>query len=512
MMPVSPELIEICKAQVEVLADGRGASLCIVYLADNSPDRATENLVPIIVHPDSLMPWVNSDSLAWLGQGDRMDDEGYTAPPLPQFPMVGEMSDDSMVRGNLVGDRPTTGDGEAAATMPVGHPVPDDSHAIAPRKPDSSSSQQHQIALPLVYQGIVVGLLVTARPDRIWTEHEHHQIERIAKTISIACVVDRRAHWLEAHTQHPPQKQLQAYQHEVFDDLIHQFRNPLTALRTFGKLLMRRLQQSDRNFGVAESIVRESDRLQELLQQFKTALDVELPELDDWDERVTPPLLRGYEESDHASPGIPAPQTPLFQEDDSAVDQPVIDVSSSATYLTGHDISIAPCSLPKILAPLLDVAWAIAQEHDITLDIEMSPTLPTVLADPQGLREVLSNLIDNAIKYTPENGSVLIRVFNQPLERQAIIIADTGLGIPKQDCEHLFERYFRGVQAKGTIPGTGLGLAIAHDLLTKMEGQIEVFSPAMQAPLLKDWSPPPSNHPGTAFVVWLKKTAPTQSA
>ena len=67
---------------------------------------------------------------------------------------------------------------------------------------------------------------------------------------------------------------IQEKQQDLLDSLLHQFRNPLTALRTFGKLLMKRLQPGDKNREVATSIVRESERLQELLQKFCISVPV----------------------------------------------------------------------------------------------------------------------------------------------------------------------------------------------------------------------------------------------
>jgi signal transduction histidine kinase len=90
----------------------------------------------------------------------------------------------------------------------------------------------------------------------------------------------------------------------------------------------------------------------------------------------------------------------------------------------------------------------------------------------------------------------------------AILISDTGPGIPLQDLEHLFERHYRGVQASTAIPGSGLGLAIAKDLIEQMQGEIEVFSPAQLA-----WAKlgtestitkvQDNSTRGTSFIVWL---------
>lgn len=111
--------------------------------------------------------------------------------------------------------------------------------------------------------------------------------------------------------------------------------------------------------------------------------------------------------------------------------------------------------------------------------------------------EVLSNIIDNALKYTPAGGKILVQCGQQQGNFQAIAITDTGPGIPPEDLEHLGERHYRGVQAQTAIPGTGLGIAIAKQLIAEMQGNIEVFSPAIDSIIT---SP---HGPGTTVIIWL---------
>ena len=108
------------------------------------------------------------------------------------------------------------------------------------------------MVLPLIHEGVVMGLLVTSREDRQWNEPEEAAIEHIARTLTIAYLVDRRRVWLEQ--QLTQQRMLQGQQQALLHNLLHQFRNPLTALRTFGKLLFRRLLPGDKNRDVAASL------------------------------------------------------------------------------------------------------------------------------------------------------------------------------------------------------------------------------------------------------------------
>ena len=108
----------------------------------------------------------------------------------------------------------------------------------------------------------------------------------------------------------------------------------------------------------------------------------------------------------------------------------------------------------------------------------------------------MNNIIDNALKYTPSGGKILIQTGEKKANFQGIAISDTGPGIPTKDLEHIGERYYRGVQAQTAIPGTGLGLAIAKQLIEQMQGEMEIFSPATDSSI-------PSSTRGTTFVIWL---------
>ncbi|HQI17124.1 MAG TPA: ATP-binding protein, partial [Bacillota bacterium] len=96
-------------------------------------------------------------------------------------------------------------------------------------------------------------------------------------------------------------------------------------------------------------------------------------------------------------------------------------------------------------------------------------------------KQMLINLIDNAVKYTPENGKVSIEAYKQShdadLDKLIIKVKDNGIGIPKQHIPRLFERFYRVDKARyRSIGGTGLGLAIVKHIVILFNGEIEVTS------------------------------------
>ncbi|MGK7915817.1 MAG: sensor histidine kinase, partial [Prochloraceae cyanobacterium] len=181
-------------------------------------------------------------------------------------------------------------------------------------------------------------------------------------------------------------------------------------------------------------------------------------------------------------------------------------VSNSDSVLSDRSLSLEATKLKEIIEPLLVSASTIAQERHIDFSFHIWPNLPPVRANAGAVREVLSNLIDNALKYTPAGGKVEIEAgIEQPTAGgnwQGISVSDTGSGIPSEDIDRIFERHYRGIQARGDIPGSGLGLAIAKELIEQMHGKIELISPnraTHNVSLAKD----AAAGSGTTFIVWL---------
>ena len=102
--------------------------------------------------------------------------------------------------------------------------------------------------------------------------------------------------------------------------------------------------------------------------------------------------------------------------------------------------------------------------------------MPDVVADPGQLRQVLVNLVDNAIKFNKRGG--VVRIAGGVLEgRPQIVVSDNGVGIPEDALEHVFHRFFRADKARSSeLGGTGLGLAIVKHLMRLHDGQVSVSS------------------------------------
>jgi signal transduction histidine kinase len=155
---------------------------------------------------------------------------------------------------------------------------------------------------------------------------------------------------------------------------------------------------------------------------------------------------------------------------------------------------IAPGELVKQVAEKLEPLVA---EAKLELALSVAPNLPTIHGDEEHLEQALSNLIDNAIKYTPAGGRIGVvvqqlraksgKVVGQtelvcapPRLRDghwvAICVHDTGTGISPEELPHVFERFYRADKSRGRTGGSGLGLAIAKQIVEAHGGAIGVSS------------------------------------
>jgi two-component system, OmpR family, phosphate regulon sensor histidine kinase PhoR len=140
------------------------------------------------------------------------------------------------------------------------------------------------------------------------------------------------------------------------------------------------------------------------------------------------------------------------------------------------EVEFFPVGLIELIEGCAETTLLKASRKQITLEIEVPPGLPPVRGDAGLLRDVLQNLLDNAIQYTPEGGH--IRVSADLRSKEAVVtVTDTGIGIPASDKERIFERFYRVDAARSReAGGTGLGLSIAKHIVEAHGGHLWVDS------------------------------------
>jgi two-component system NtrC family sensor kinase len=132
--------------------------------------------------------------------------------------------------------------------------------------------------------------------------------------------------------------------------------------------------------------------------------------------------------------------------------------------------------LSDLMVNIVSDIQAQAEKKNIVIDIQIPPDSPPVWADRAGLNEIFSNLLNNAVKYSGENGAITISAKEEGNFIEASV-ADTGIGIDSEDCSKIFDEFYRSPNAKSyQIEGTGLGLAIVKEIVEAHQGSIKVQS------------------------------------
>jgi NtrC-family two-component system sensor histidine kinase KinB len=137
------------------------------------------------------------------------------------------------------------------------------------------------------------------------------------------------------------------------------------------------------------------------------------------------------------------------------------------------DLELAPVPLDRLAAELQPTLQGLTSPARIGLSVELAPDLPPVQGDPGRIREVLLNLVANAVKYTPQGGRIQVaaRVAD---DRAEISVADTGVGIPPDVGDQVFEPFYRAptVEPQRGEASSGLGLAVAKGLVEAHGGRL----------------------------------------
>jgi signal transduction histidine kinase len=138
-------------------------------------------------------------------------------------------------------------------------------------------------------------------------------------------------------------------------------------------------------------------------------------------------------------------------------------------------IYLEPVDLLGLVGDVVALQQAQAHARGISIRARLPAENPPVLGDAGRLKQVLLNLVSNAIKYNVEDGRIIVEVKVRPGE-VALAVIDTGKGIAPENLERLFERFYRVPDSEGYSEGTGLGLSIARKILEEHGGRIEVES------------------------------------
>jgi signal transduction histidine kinase len=159
------------------------------------------------------------------------------------------------------------------------------------------------------------------------------------------------------------------------------------------------------------------------------------------------------------------------------------------------ELHLENVQINNLLNTLVNDRIMMANKQGLDLIFEMQNDLPVIVADPQYIIQVMTNILTNAMNYTPKGGKITIT--SQTLDHEdcpgvSFSISDTGPGIPEEEQAEIFNRFYRGSTGRNSgVSGTGLGLSISRDIIKQHHGNIMLSSEPGK---------------GTTFSVWLPLT------
>jgi two-component system sensor histidine kinase VicK len=153
----------------------------------------------------------------------------------------------------------------------------------------------------------------------------------------------------------------------------------------------------------------------------------------------------------------------------------VQDLLTLSRFDSGRDdLKLTRFSFTAAVQDLYNAVYMEAQRHSHTLNLEIQPNMPEILADRERVVQVMMNIVSNSIKYTPDGGVINIYAGYKG-DKVWMVVDDNGIGIPEKDRPRIFERFYRVDKARSRQSGgTGLGLSIAREIIQRHQGVLEL--------------------------------------
>ncbi len=137
----------------------------------------------------------------------------------------------------------------------------------------------------------------------------------------------------------------------------------------------------------------------------------------------------------------------------------------------GFNVDLEPVAMDRIVQKAVDGLQHQIMQREHALILDVAPSLPTLVSNPLRLQQMVANLVGNAIKYTPNNGTIKVSLWRDS-DNIVFQVSDTGIGIPVEDQPYVFDKFFRSERAASEFDGTGLGLSIVKGVVDQHRGRI----------------------------------------
>src|SRR5258708_9800198 len=185
-------------------------------------------------------------------------------------------------------------------------------------------------------------------------------------------------------------------------------------------------------------------------------------------------IILGHAEAVHDGVLPPSPETfEIIREEAERLEHLVDELHTLSLADAGElKLALRPYSPEKLLVDVQKIFGQHARQKNITLVLEAAPDLPQIEVDPERMKEVFGNILDNALRYTPENGKIKLSA-GVSANLVEMRVQDSGPGLEQAELEKIFDRFYRTESSRAREQGgSGLGFAIAKSIVEKHNGRI----------------------------------------
>jgi two-component system sensor histidine kinase BaeS len=316
---------------------------------------------------------------------------------------------------------------------------------------------------PVKVNGVTVGVMVTRAPDTRVNPAANAFLERVisifyisaAGVIALAILLA----FLLSRTLTRPIRELTAATRAVSEGKP----SPEVPVRSRDELGELASSFNRMNAELRRSIELRRQMTADIAHELRTPVSVILGHAEGVHDGVLPPSLETFE---------------IIRDEAARLEHLIEDLRTLSRADAGElPIERHPVSPAKLLEGVGVVNQHRASQCNVSLQIDVEAGLPDIDVDPDRMIQVLSNVVDNALRYTPEGGSV--RLSAREVEKTVEIrVRDSGPGIPADELDQVFDRFYRGDPSRQRdAGGSGLGLAIAKSIVEKHNGRIWAESP-----------------------------------
>lgn len=313
------------------------------------------------------------------------------------------------------------------------------------------------LVVPVEYNGVLAGSLVLQGGE--WGPEEVERADVVARSIAMGAALEGK--WAASAGRLGVGRGAVESMQALLRRTLHQVRSPVSALVTFGHLLLKKLPPGDSNRALAKNIILQSLRLDDLLGPL---------------DEVTHSLVMSEATVEEDGDGA-AVVVDVDKREEYSISKP--DKFTKQVSTEGLQL----LWLSDVLLPQADVTRLLAEEKELVFHSNIDEDTSAVLAVEKFVREAISNLLDNALKYSPPGAHIGIICVSDELEedkdnRVEVIVWDTGYGFSESEKDDIWQLGHRGsASILSGSTGSGIGLAFVKEMLDACGAQISLVSP-----------------------------------